>query len=160
MLCGVPELRNIVLYLLTILLFSRPSAIFTYETTLVPMIPKYHSCKYEYHTLANTQCYVSGLFAVLPHWETSKWIAVLLQWPLGWFYSKENPKPQYLAGLAVWMERQTFFFFCFSDGCLDMILNGVLMRCLFRVRLLSFHGRNEHFLLWSLPQWIFFLSDG
>lgn len=69
----------VTVYLLTVLLFSRPSAIFTYLTTLVPMISKYHSCKPEYHTLANTHRYFSGLFAVLPHSKTSKKITVLLQ---------------------------------------------------------------------------------
>ncbi len=49
---------------------------------------------------------------------------------------------QYLVGLAVWKERQVILF---SADCLDVILNGVLMR--YDLWLLSFHCRNKHFLL-------------
>ncbi len=49
---------------------------------------------------------------------------------------------QYLAGLAFWKERQVILF---SADCLDVILNGVLMR--YVLWLFSFHTRNKHFLL-------------
>lgn len=92
----------VTVYPLTVLLFSRPSAIFTYLTTLVPMISKYHSCKPEYHTLANTQRYFSGLLAVLPHSKTSKKNNSVAAVTSGMVLLVRKPlRLQYLAGLTV-----------------------------------------------------------
>lgn len=63
---------------------------------------------------------------------------------------------QYLAGLAVWKERQAILF---SADCLDVILNGVLMRYVcFEYDCFPFTAEISIFFFWSLPQWTLLTS--